>query len=233
MMALRSFGVSRRETVLSNGVRLVVFERPGQPVYLQAAFLAGSRFDPVGREGLAHFLEHMLVAGTKNFPSKDKLAAFIEQFGGEFSAFTGSEVLSINTAIGDPTDFKQAVRVLSEAIKYPLMAPKTVETARGSILRELGDKKSNPERMLWEVWRRLFFQGTKVGRSTLGTDVTINSISRDDIIRFQSDMLVSGRLALVVAGGVTLNQAQDLAEANLLVGNSERFTLEEIYRTPL
>ena len=68
-MKLEDFGVERQETILSNGVKLILFNRKGMPVNIRVSFLAGSRFDQIGKEGSAHFLEHMLVAGTKNFPT--------------------------------------------------------------------------------------------------------------------------------------------------------------------
>ena len=62
-------GTFRKEELLSNGTELVVLERPGAPVHIQASFFSGSRFNPQGQEGISHFLEHMLVAGTKKFPT--------------------------------------------------------------------------------------------------------------------------------------------------------------------
>lgn len=128
------------------------------PVFARATFLSGSRFDHPGKEGTSHFLEHMIVAGTKRFPSKDKLAAYIEQFGGGFSAFTGADSVSVNVAVGDPADLEKAFEVMHEILTESTFESSTVETERGSILRELGDKKSNPSEMVWEVYRKLFFR---------------------------------------------------------------------------
>ncbi|MDD2898658.1 MAG: insulinase family protein, partial [Desulfuromonadaceae bacterium] len=55
---------------LDNGLRVVCVEMP----HLHAAELAiylkvGGRNDPPGREGLSHFLEHVLFRGTAEFPS--------------------------------------------------------------------------------------------------------------------------------------------------------------------
>lgn len=216
-MDIKDLGVTRKEGILSNGCRLVVFERPGLPVYLRASFLSGSQFDPIGLEGTSHFLEHMLVAGSKNFPTKDKLATFIEQYGGEFGAFTGGEGLSVNVEIGDPHDLPQAVKVMSEILKYPRFDAMVIEAERKSILRELGDIKSNPEKMMWEVWRRLYFQKTTIGRSILGNEESIQAITKDDLVKFYNEKLVSGRAVLVASGGITLSQLQAESELNLLI----------------
>lgn len=99
------FGVKKTATTLKNGLRVVIFERKGAPIALRLCFLAGSRFDPPGKEGLSHFTEHLIISGTKSYPSKDKLAMSIEELGGTISAFTSSDVLGVEIELGDSSDF--------------------------------------------------------------------------------------------------------------------------------
>jgi predicted Zn-dependent peptidase len=212
-----SLGISREETELSNKTKLVVLEKPNAPVYMRATFLSGRRFDPMGKEGTAHFLEHMLVAGTSRFPTKDKLAAYIEQYGGDLGAVTGAEVIEINSTVADPTDLRVCVDVMHEMLLEPLFDSQTLEMERGAILKELGDKKSNPERMLWELFPNLFFKDTERGRAGLGSEESIQSITRDDLIHFYHEAITSGRLSLLTCGGVTVDEVKALAEKNLLV----------------
>lgn len=216
-------GVSRKESVLSNGAKVVVFEKPGMPVYMRATFLGGSRFDPVGKDGTSHFLEHGLTAGTKQFPSKDKLSAHIEQIGGSLGASTGEEVMSINSSVGDPKDIRVGFEVLHEMVLSAQMDPITIEKERGTILKELAKKKSNPGEMIWDVYRRLFFQGTPLGRSILGSEESIKSITNNDLQTFYKDNFTSQRMALVVCGGTTLEEIKDIAEEQLLVQSGTRF----------
>ena len=95
MTKLSDFGIKRESGILRSGVRLTVFRKPSAPIYTSFAFLSGGRFDTVGKEGLAHFMEHMIVAGTKKFPTKDKLAEYLESYGGAFHASTGNEVMNL------------------------------------------------------------------------------------------------------------------------------------------
>lgn len=165
-MTLKDFGIEKREASLSNGARLVVLRREKTPVSIRVLFRSGSRFDPPGKEGLAHFVEHMIVAGSRSFPTKDKLATYIEQLGGAFGAFAGSEVLGVDVEIGDPADFPQAVTVLHEILCEPLFEGRAIETEGKAILREIGEIKSNPGRYISEVGRKLFSRERKlVGRA--------------------------------------------------------------------
>lgn len=50
---------------LPDGLRLVHRHEPTETEYFGAAVNAGSRDDPQGCEGLAHFVEHVLFKGTE------------------------------------------------------------------------------------------------------------------------------------------------------------------------
>ena len=49
---------------------------------------AGSGNDPRARQGLAHFLEHMLFLGTAGYPDPGEYQAFISAHGGSHNAYT-------------------------------------------------------------------------------------------------------------------------------------------------
>ena len=222
MFTLSDLGTQFRHTTLSNGTRVVVFERPCMPVYLRACFLSGSRFDISGKDGTAHFLEHMLVAGTKKFPSKDKLAAYIEQCGGVFGASTSLDFVNINTGIGDPADLDKAFEVFHEILFESSFDEKAIKNERGSILSELRDHLSNPGSMIWDVAGRLIFQDTSLAKPTLGSRETIEAIARKDVIDFFHNNMTADRMILVASGGVTLEGVTERAERLLILQSSQK-----------
>jgi len=233
MVKLKDFGVTRESGLLENGSRLTVFRKSSSPIFTRFAFLSGGRFDPVGKEGLAHFMEHMLTAGTKTFPSKDKLAEYLENFGGEFGASTDNEAVYLNIEVADKIDFGVVAEIANEMINDSLFLKKTVETERGSIHSEINDWKSNPSRYIGELWRKLFFQKTDMGRFVLGTHKTLDKITSNDLTGFASNRLVSSNLAVIVSGDVTFTEAKKIIEKHLYVKktsvNKKRNTLP-VYR---
>lgn len=217
MISLEDLGTRRREAILSNGARVVVFERSGMPVYMRAAFFGGSRFDADGKEGTAHFLEHMLTAGTKKFPSKDKLAAYIERYGGIFGATTWLDDINVNVAIGEPNDIDRAFEVLHEMLLESLFDDRAFEAERGSILGELRDAHSNPGRWVFDVATRVCFQGTPLAKSTLGTEGAVYAITKDDILTTYREHIAANRMLLMVSGGVTLEEIVEKANRALSI----------------
>ena len=217
------FNVTRHEATLSNGIRVVLFKRPKTPISMEMLFLSGSRFDPIGKEGLSHFTEHMVCSGTKRFPTPDSIATFIDNLGGDFGASTGLDTFRISMDIVESEDFKHAVSLLNEMLNESLFNPKTIEAERGAILHELSQKESDPGRYILELSRSLYFQGTECSRSTLGSKETIESITRDDLINFYNGMLTSGRAVIVISGGIDIDFVVGVLESTLSVRKSEKY----------
>lgn len=221
------FNITKHSAVLSNEVRVTLFERPKTPITIQLDFLSGSRFDPVGKEGLAHFTEHMVAVGTKKFPSSDVMATFIGGLGGSYNASTGLDTFSIFVSLVEPEDFPQAVTLINEMVNSPLFDLKTIETERGSILRELGMKESSPEDYLSVVRRSLFLQDTLCSRPTLGSRETIEAITKKEIVSYYDTMLTSGRAGITICGGISMDEVVKGLESGLVMRKSSRFVIKE------
>ena len=203
MLKLGDLNLSLETAKLKNGVKIINFRRSGAPLAIRCLFFAGSRFDEI--EGTSHFLEHLLVAGTKKYPTKNKLADFVENNGGVLGASTGMDVINIDLSLGDPDDIPIAAEALSEVIFFPVFNDKIIENERGSIFRELSNKKSSPANAVGEISRRLFYQNTVLGRSNLGTEGSIKSIEKKNILNYYQQNILSGQIVLIVSGDISID----------------------------
>ena len=78
--------VTRR---LANGGLLCAQQQPwAQRVGLCLRVAAGSHDEPAAYPGLAHFLEHLLFLGSRDYPSDQGLMAFVQRHGGLVNAST-------------------------------------------------------------------------------------------------------------------------------------------------
>ena len=65
-------GVTPREAVLDNGLKLLLVERHDEPTVAGGVFYdVGSVNDPQGKSGIAHLFEHMLFKGSKVIGTSD------------------------------------------------------------------------------------------------------------------------------------------------------------------
>jgi zinc protease len=80
-----------RETVLPNGLKLLLLEDHKAPVaVLQVWYRIGSRNEQLGRTGLSHLLEHLMFKGTKKV-GPEEYSKIIQHNGGNDNAFTSDD----------------------------------------------------------------------------------------------------------------------------------------------
>ncbi|HOV97696.1 MAG TPA: insulinase family protein, partial [bacterium] len=77
MYNLKNFGIEKNSGVLDNGSKVFHFHKPNAPLSSFVIFDAGSRHDPIGKEGTAHYTEHMLFKSTKKFKDETETGLFL------------------------------------------------------------------------------------------------------------------------------------------------------------
>lgn len=199
---LERYSVNFIHNKLSSGADVFLFQRKGMPIYLRASFFAGSRFDELS--GTSHYLEHMLLAGTKKFPSKNLIAEHIQRVGGDFGGATNHTLMHLNIEVPEASDFDIGIEVLRECLTNSIFDEKIIEKERGAIVSEIGAKHSNPKEYLGEVQRNLLLQGTLAGRSTLGDEKSVRKIGKEDLIKFKEKFFNSGRVAFIASGDIKM-----------------------------
>src|SRR5690554_1928133 len=74
---------------LSNGLRaILISDKHAQKAAASMNVAVGSGDDTREREGISHFLEHMLFLGTEKYPEPGEYQQFIKSHGGSHNAFT-------------------------------------------------------------------------------------------------------------------------------------------------
>ena len=97
---------------------------------------AGSRYDPKGKGGLAHLLEHLLVSGSKSFPNPRDLGNLVLAHGGTYDIYTDRECLTFETKTTNE-NVEDGFRYLSEIIFNPLFTENNLEREKQVIAEEI------------------------------------------------------------------------------------------------
>ncbi|MBI3443390.1 insulinase family protein [Candidatus Woesebacteria bacterium] len=204
--------MKKTRTKLSNGLTVVIIEVPGSKSSV-VSFLAkaGTRYNPKGKEGLAHFLEHIILKKTKDYPSELKLAEALETKGAFKNAWTNRENVNImiqSSAKKLPT----SLDILSGMIFHPLIDKVSVNAERGVIEKEQIKINSNPETKVRDLWYKIFFKGSPLEFSNLGTDTSINNIDKDSLLEFWGKYYKTQSSLLFISGRVDTDKTYNLAE---------------------
>ncbi|MEW6995623.1 insulinase family protein [Colwelliaceae bacterium MEBiC 14330] len=136
---------------LNNGLRvLLIHNNESTKSAAALAVNVGHFNDPNDRQGLAHFLEHMLFLGTESFPDGSEYQKFISQHGGNHNAWTGTEHTCFFFDIA-AEHFSNAIERFSEFFISPLLADEFVVSERENIDAEFTLKLKDDIRRLYDV----------------------------------------------------------------------------------
>ena len=187
---------------LSNGLRVVCVEMPHLHAVELAVYLkVGGRNDPTGREGLSHFLEHILFRGATSFPSSLAIESAFEVIGGAPNAATDAESTYYYSRV-HPGSVKRGMEIFAAMLTEPLLAGIEIEQriiaeeARED-LNEQGDEV-NPDTIV----SRLLWPRHPLGMPTIGTLESIAAIGPEDLAAHLKTYYVPSNAVLVVSGPV-------------------------------
>ncbi len=213
-------------TTTPAGLRVLVEPMPGfRGVALGLWVQAGSREDPPGKEGLAHFVEHMTFKGTLH-RSALALAQSIDALGGHLNAATTAEYTFFYTEVLH-THVTEALEILHELVTAPRFAPEDLPRERVVISEEIRTAEDDPEdvafRLLGET---LWPGGHPLGKPVIGKLETIRQIELPDVWRFFREHYRPAEMILVACGGVDVSQllagAQRFGDQRVGPGNAVR-----------
>ncbi|MCQ8877745.1 insulinase family protein [Pseudoalteromonas shioyasakiensis] len=136
---------------LDNGLKvLLVQDKDSTKAAASMAVNAGHFDDPVDRQGLAHFLEHMLFLGTDQFPESNSFSNFVSQSGGNTNAWTGTEHTCYFFDINNQ-EFAHALKQFSRFFIAPLLNPAETEKERNAIEAEFKLKIKDDGRRIYQA----------------------------------------------------------------------------------
>merc|ERR1711907_96704 len=229
--AARSYSVAAavaptKVSVLGNGLRVASEDSGGETATVGVWIDAGSSFETDADNGCAHFLEHLSFKGT-NKRSQLQLEKEIEDIGGHLNAYTSREQ-TVYYAKVFKNDVPQAIDILSDILQNSKLDKGAIERERGVIMREMEEVMSNKEEVIFDELHATAFRGTALGRTILGPEENILSITRDDLDKYIKTHYTAPRMVVAGAGAVTHDQLCDLSNkafANLPTSPASELSL--------
>jgi protease-3 len=122
---------------LDNGMTVLLVSDPQAVKSLSALVVpVGSLEDPDNHLGLAHYLEHMTLMGSKKYPEPDSLSEYLKKHGGSHNASTATYRTAYYMEVENDA-LSGAVDRLADAIAEPNLAPEYAGRERNAVNAEL------------------------------------------------------------------------------------------------
>jgi zinc protease len=202
-----------REITLPSGMRILIEEDHRSPVVGVVSVVgAGSANDPKGREGLAHFIEHLTFRARPD--GKTGLWNMLEYSGtGALNAFTGLDTTTFYE-FGPKESLESLLTIEASRLSNPItnLDDDTFNVEREVVRNELRERNETgyPSQVLSWVQSALFPEGHPYARPGIGTHESLSAITRSDVSGFVAENYRPQNMTLLVAGDFDPAQLQQM-----------------------
>ncbi len=209
---------SYRALTLDNGMKVLLVNTPESDKAAAAVTVdAGSGDDPQGREGLAHFLEHMLFLGTEPYPEPGEYQSYISRHGGSHNAFTAHSQTTYFFEI-DNSALSGALDRFAPFFISPTFDEAYVEREKNAVHAEYSAKLRDDFRRIYSAEKMAMNPAHPFSHFATGNLDTLadrpDSKVRDDLLAFYRSHYSADKMTAVVAGNYPLDQLQEWASAH-------------------
>lgn len=190
--------------VLPNELRVVLISDPEADKGAASLTVGvGSTANPADREGLAHFLEHMLFMGTTKYPGVDEYGAFIKRHGGSTNAYTADNETTYLFDIKQQ-ELEPALDRFSQFFVAPLFAEQYVDREKNAVNSEYQLKLKEDSRRVYAAHQQIMNPDSPYASFSVGNLETLadreNSKVRDDLLAFYKTHYSANLMTLAVVG---------------------------------
>jgi insulysin len=205
-----------RSVILENGLKIIlVSDSEADKAAASLAVDVGSGDDPMGRQGLAHFLEHMLFLGTEPYPDSGEYQDFISKHGGSHNAFTAHDVTNYffeieNDALADALD-RFAPFFIS-----PTFDNEYVDREKNAVNAEYTSKSKDDGRRIYSAEKQAMNAVHPYAQFATGSLETLedrpDSLIRDELLAFYQQHYSANEMTLALIGNYDLDTLEQWAK---------------------
>ncbi|MCL0043946.1 insulinase family protein [Dehalococcoidia bacterium] len=198
-----------QKTVFDNGVRVLSNFMPNTRSVSICVFVGtGSRYESDTHGGISHFLEHMLFKGTPHRPSSASISNAIERVGGMMNGGTDRELTSYWCKVAYP-HFQQALDVLIDMVRNPLLDPGEMAKERGVVQEELSMMNDHPSYRVEAITDEMLWPSHPMGRDVGGSKESVEGIFDQDLNSWFNNFYIPSNVVISIAGNIPHDQAID------------------------
>ncbi len=156
------------EKTLPNGLKIIVVPT-GFPniVSVQIPVQTGSRNEvEPGKSGFAHFFEHVMFRGTKEYPPQ-KYQQIITRAGARQNAYTSDDLTNYHTTFAKD-DLETVLKVEADRFQHLSYGEDVFKTESRAVLGEYNKNSANPISKLFETMRDSAYDTHTYKHTTMG-----------------------------------------------------------------
>ena len=199
---------------LANGIPVTLITTGAVPlVEIQLNIYTGTAADPAGKEGLARITADLLNEGTAD---KDALAleSALQTLASDvgFNAHLDASYMHLN-ALEDKLE--PTLQLVAEMLTGAAFKQEDLERVVVNQQQSLLSAKDDLSTVGWRAFNKVLWGDHYIGRPSTGTEATLGSITRDDVVGFHANAWIPANAGLVVVSRMTQEQLQPVLDGTL------------------
>jgi zinc protease len=197
---------------LDNGMEVVVVTNRRAPVVSHHVwYKVGSADSPLGKSGLAHFLEHLMFKGTESL-APGEFSRTVARNGGNENAFTGPDYTGYFQTIAKDR-LELVMRMEADRMANLVLDEDEVTRERSVVLEERSQRTDNdPGARLAEQLNATQFYHHPYRLPVIGWRHEMETYNREDALDFYRTWYAPNNAVLIVAGDIDAAELRPLAE---------------------
>lgn len=204
---------------LNNGIQYILSDNPNtQSVAFVILVRYGAGFDPLGKSGTAHLLEHLVFKGTDKRPSTKDIMSELDSIGCKYNAFTSKTFTGYYTKSAY-NYLENCMDILTDIIHTPKFLSieqnkfkDEFEQEKKIVLQELLSIRDQYSRYNHELIEKNIFV-SPINRNSEDDIEDIYSISINDIIETHKKYYCSENIIVSIHGNLqNLDKTEKLME---------------------
>lgn len=191
---------------LDNGITLIVKEVRSNPtVAFYAAFPGGLRFENSRDNGAGNFVASMLTRGTNKL-TREELAREVDEMAGGLGGFSGWNSAGASGKFLSMY-FDKGLGLFADAIQNPAFPEKEIEKLKKDVAAAIKRQEDYLPGYTFKLLYRSLYQKHPYGMPLLGSVETVNSFTREALIKNYETFFVPDRMVLTIVGDINRDYA--------------------------
>ena len=201
---------------LDNGLTYYIRhnEKPAERASFYLVTNVGAIQETPAQDGLAHFLEHMCLNGTKNFPGKG-IISYMESIGAKFgynvNAATGVEqtaYMLMNVPLNRKTVVDSSILILHDYSHFVTNDPAEIDAERGVIIEEWRTRRDASQRGREALLSVVYKDSKYATCNIIGTKENLETFKPEELVNFYQTWYRPDLQAVIVVGDVDVDYVE-------------------------
>lgn len=200
-----------QKLTLPNGIQVVAYNMPSVRSYhMRISVKGGSLVESEKDNGIAHFMEHILVQGIPSYPTPESLSQFIESLAGSYNAFTSQLLVSFSITV-PYLHAKDATQIASEVFFHPLFNEHDIERERAVVINEIKQDMDSRWYKFSEFFKeKRFTKNSKLRIKTVGSVDVVSRLQKSDLVNYWKKYFFPKNTYILILGNLSEINVENL-----------------------